>query len=190
MSVYLAKPTSHGAVRSQAFSARSIPNFTTVKISEIPQLCKATSVELAFSGYKDSIEAFLYATALNARVNTQAGFFPLPDFNPSIPLKLPPVVFRLPSKASDANHRAILDKFQHCEIKALPVGKGAQGYVMTRPTWNDYSAAQRLGTPQTTSPGDCIQVEAIPALRTLIKCIELFLRTNTYYYRRDEAIAR
>jgi hypothetical protein len=190
MSVYLAKPVGHGAQRSQAFAAKSIPNFTMTTLSNVPQQAKAASVELAFSGYKDSIEAFLYATALNTRVNSQAGFFPLPHFDISIPLNPPPIVFRLPKKVTTEQHRAILEHFKKSEIKALPEASGPQGYVVTRPDWNDYLRIEKLGIPQTSSPGDCIQVIAIPSLRTLYRCIELFLRVNTYYYRRADALAR
>jgi hypothetical protein len=190
MPIYLAKSIAPGAARSQAFSAKSIPNFTMALLSEVPQLAKATSTELAYSGYKDALEAFLFSTAMNTRVSTQAGFFPLPEFNPSIPLPIPPIVFRSRTLLSAAQVTAIQKRFEDSGIKSLPVGAGPQGFVVERPSWADLNAISRLSGDNTTNPGSTIQQSAITPLRTLYKCIELFLRTNTYYYRRTEALTR
>lgn len=73
MPVYFAKSVAAGAARSQAFAAKSIPNYTMAILSEVPQLAKAVSTELAFSGYKDAIEAFLYSTAINSTCALMSG---------------------------------------------------------------------------------------------------------------------
>jgi hypothetical protein len=190
MPVYFAKSIAAGATRSQAFAAKSIPNFTMAILSEVPQMAKAVSTELAFSGYKDAIEAFLYATAIQTKVSTQAGFYPLPDFNPSFPLPLPPIVFRSRTLLNSAQLASLLARFEKSGIKSLPLGSGPQGFVVENPTWSDLNVISRLAQTNTTQPGSTIQQSAITPIRTLYKCIELFLKTNTYYYRRDEALTR
>jgi hypothetical protein len=190
MPVYFAKSIAAGAARSQAFASKSIPNYTMATLSEVPQLAKAVSTELAFSGYKDAIEAFIYATAIKSKVSTQAGFYPLPDFNPSIPLPIPPIVFRSRTTLNNTQVAALLAHFESSGIKTLPVGNGPQGFVVERPTWTNLNSISRLAGQNTTNPGSVIQQSAITPIRTLYKCIELFLRTNTYYYRRDDALTR
>jgi hypothetical protein len=190
MPVYFAKSIAAGAARSQAFASKSIPNYTMAMLSEVPQLAKAVSTELAFSGYKDAIEAFIYATAIKAKVSTQAGFYPLPDFNPTFPLAIPPIVFRSRVMLNATQLASILERFKKSGIQTLPVGNGPQGFVVERPTWSDLNAISRLSNSNTTQPGSAIQQSAITPIRTLYKCIELFLKTNTYYYRRDEALTR
>jgi hypothetical protein len=190
MPVYFAKSIATGAARSQAFAAKSIPNFTMAILSEVPQMAKATSTELAFSGYKDAIEAFIYATAMQSKVSTQSGFYPLPDFNPSIPLQIPPVTFRSRTTLTPTQLASLLARFENSGIKTLPGGAGPQGFVIERPTWSDLNVVSRLCGANTTQPGSTIQQSTITPIRTLYKCIELFLKTNTYYYRRDEALTR
>jgi hypothetical protein len=146
---------------------------------------KADEHQLAYAGYKDNVESFLYATAMKAKVSISVGHVPVPtDFEPQVPLPMPKIVFKVAGKTTAetlARMKSGLEKFGLAEKYT---GKGAPSYTLSGPTFNFIrDTLPKLALPVAASAEKYAQpVAATTALR-LYQCVDLFLATNTYSYK-------
>lgn len=75
------------------FLARGL-NLAPAKLGELELFSKPTSHQIAYSIYKDNIEAFLFATATSMKVFLHTKSYTFPDnYIPTFPLPLPKTVF-------------------------------------------------------------------------------------------------
>lgn len=185
MSIYLAKVTSKAAPPTTAFTTRNISGYTQAKPSELNIFAKPLSDQLAYAGYVQSLEAFLYATQTERKVFCSAPEYPLDsDYLPSVPIPLPLIVMRLNKTTLNGVQQAaintIMEKIQG-EKKEM---KGAPVYTISKVSFK----ALRVGLPPKSSPntpfidGHCSPQAGYHTAR-IIQCIDLFLRTQTYEYK-------
>jgi hypothetical protein len=110
MSVFIARQVTKTAKPTSAFSSRGITNLTQAKPSEITIFAKPQNEQLAYSGCKDSIEAFLYATAVKTSVLTSAREYPIPsEYTPIVPLSFP-IVLQLAERNPSREFRESFEK--------------------------------------------------------------------------------
>lgn len=105
----IAKELAANIPQHPVFAKRGYSGLTQSSISEVLIEGKPTCPQLAYSGYKDNIEAFLYATAVGQKTAVDKPYYSIPDsFIPTIPLPYPKVIFQ-PRKPLDGT---TLKRFQ------------------------------------------------------------------------------
>jgi hypothetical protein len=77
------------------FMARGL-NLAPAKLGDVELFSKPNHAQLAYSSYKDNIEAFLFATATKTKVFVGIKTYPFPDtYVPTLPLPLPKTIFAI-----------------------------------------------------------------------------------------------
>lgn len=186
MSLYLAKKTSKGSPATSAFTTRGITDFTQAKLSDLNVTAVPFTEQVAYAGYSQNLEAFLYAKALNARVFCTLQEYPIPDtWVPTVPIPLPSVILRLnqarPSQVMQAKINAILEKLKGEKVE---LGKGNPTFIIKAPSFK----ALRLGLPPLSasnvpfSSGNASSPAGFYAAK-LIQLIDLFLCVQTYEFK-------
>lgn len=174
--------------QSQAFVNKKLDGFTQGRLGDIQAFSKAENPQLAYAGYKESIEAFLFATAVGRKVNVTAGHFPIPEeYHTTVPLPLPPVVFRLAQKPSAEQHKKLMEKLKSEDIMEIALGKGNPAFKISKPSLPTLvKVLPRIAEQNTGQVEGCAQVGAMANMFQVYQCIDLFLRVNTYYHRADD----
>lgn len=171
--------------QTSIFAERGLSGKTQGLISGIELFAKAKNTQLAYSGYKDNIEAFVSATASREKILVSAGHFPIPNgYGVTMPLPLPRVVYKLnkpPTSDGLAKMRAGLARYG---LRDAELGKGNPVFTLEAP---DFRTLQenipRVCQPRTGTVEGYAQMEIIPSVLKLYQCVDAFLATNTYFYR-------
>jgi hypothetical protein len=186
--IYICADLSGKLPQSETFAARGLQKFTMGRISDVVCFGKADSNQLAYSGYKDNIEAFLYATAMKHKVNISAGHFPIPSsYTPTTPLPFPRTIFKLAKKPTQDFIDKMKGGLEKYGIEDVFVGKGDPSYIVSKPDFGFFSGpVASISLPR----GPVIEatsqlISSISVLR-IYQCVDLFLRTNTYSYKPDD----
>lgn len=107
--IILSKELPANVPQHPVFARRGYTGVTQGTLSEIDVHAVSTSHQVAYAGYKDNLEAFLYATAAGKKVAVSEPYYEIPDsYVPTIPLPFPNVIFQF-RKALDGSQ---LRKFQ------------------------------------------------------------------------------
>lgn len=184
--IYIASDLQKNLVPSLDFSNRGLTGLTQGRVSDIVLFGKPTAVQLAFSGYKDAIEAFLYATAVGKKTLVSAGHFPIPtDYAPTVPLPLPQTIFRLAKAANPEQLKKLKEALESAGIKEVSVGKGLPSFTVTTPSFKHLSSSlPTICSPTAATVEGHAQLGGSTASLRIYQCIDLFLRVNTYSYKR------
>jgi hypothetical protein len=192
--IYICADTQGKVPQSSVFEQKGLSGMTQGRLSDIVLLAKPHCNQVAFSGYKDNIEAFLCATARKMKVSISAGHFPIPlDYNPTVPLPLPRIVFKLAKKGTPAGVEKMEKALEKYGLAKRFVGKGDPCYTIDRPDVNFIrNTLPAISLPRGPTIEGYAQADAAVSSLRVYQCIDLFLRTNTYYYRegieREETI--
>jgi len=183
--IYIARTTDKKAMPTIAFSQRGITGLTQGRISDITLFAKPNEQQLAYDGYRGSIEAFIYATATRRKVLCISGQFPLPStYEPCTPLPYPQTIFQLAKKPSDDFVRQLSDALEPYGLERINVGKGNHTFSLRRPTYdlllNRLHPYSNNSSPQIDS---FAQLNASRAFLQIYQFVDLFLATNTYEYK-------
>lgn len=182
--LFLAKETSKSLPASMAFKQRNL-NLAQARVSELVCTAKPTQTQIAYSGYKDNLEAFLFATATQRKVTTEGSVYSIPDsWVPKLPLAYPRVIVRFARQQTPEMIRLFEEKMAEFGTLKVAVGKGPSSYTIERPTMK---ILQEI-LPTVCSPTGAYvdghaQLNAAKAILPVYRCIDLFLATNTYDYK-------
>jgi len=160
---------------------------TMGRISDVVCFGKADQNQVAFSGYKDNIEAFLHATAVGKKTSISAGHFPIPfDYIPTVPLPLPRTLFKLAKKPSPEFIVKMKEGLERFGITEVFVGKGDPSFVLDHPGYQSLmSNVRAISLPRGPVVEGVSQLESTILSLRLYQCIDLFLRTNTYSFKTE-----
>jgi hypothetical protein len=172
---------------SAPFLARGL-NLAPAKLGDLELFARPTSHQVAYSVYKDNIEAFLFATAVNKKVFLATKCYTFPDtYIPTLPLSLPKTVFLLDgtknlAPAAKSALTAAMGKMDG-EVRDLQ-GKIGNVYLIGKPK---FSAVRTTLPPLAPKNVPYIQgyasIHATQAVTTVYQAIEAFLSTQTYEYK-------
>jgi hypothetical protein len=186
MSLYLAKKVTRGSPATSAFTTRGINTFTQAKLSDLNVTAVPYVEQIAYAGYVQNLEAFLYAKAINARVFCTLQEYPIPDeWVPTVPIPLPPIVLRIntakPLKPFQDKLTAILEKLNGEKVE---LGKGNPTYIIKNPSYK----ALRVGLPPISASNVPFVTEHASSTSgfyaaKIIQLIDLFLCVQTYEYK-------
>jgi hypothetical protein len=184
--IYIASEVRNNAPATSAFVAKGLTDFTQGRIRDITLFGKPTIVQVAYSGYKDNIEAFLYATATGKKVSTNTGHFPIPHtYVPSVPLPYPQTIFRLAKKPNGDQLKKIKEGLEKYGLSEIQLGKGDPSFIVHHPTFSHLiQSLPSISLPRTGNVEATAQLEASTAITRIYQCIDLFLATNTYSYKK------
>jgi hypothetical protein len=184
--IYITGNSSGSAPSTTAFASRGLTSYTQSQVSKVPLLGKPTQNQLAFSGYKDNIEAFLYATSIKKKVLVSAGHFPIPeDYRPSIPLPLPATVFKLARKPNAEQLKRLKDGLDKFGLGEVQLGKGDPSFTITAPTYKHLAnTLPPLCQPRTGNVTGYSQLDSATTFLRVYQCIDLFCAVNTYSYKK------
>jgi hypothetical protein len=183
--IYICADASGKLSGSEAFTLRGLDKFTMGKIGDIVCIGKADNEQLAYSGYKSNIEAFLFATAVGKKVLIASGHFPIPvDYTPTTPLTLPRTLFKLAKKPTSDFLERMKSGLEKYGIEDVYVGKGDPSFVVDKPGFTALrTSIAQVSLPRGPSVEGVAQLEATVFALRIYQCVDLFLRTNTYAYK-------
>jgi hypothetical protein len=183
--IYTCTSTSKGRPTTVAFSSRNLPQFTVTQLSTLGVLGSPNKKQIAYSGYKDNIEAFLYATSMKMKVTIANTSYPVPmDYIPRSSFPYPRTVFGLAKSTNAAEIERMMKGLEGEGIKAIQLGKGGQAYTIDKPSFRTLAVIlPSIAKPYISSVDGYSQVEHSLAILRVYQCLDLFLATNTYSYR-------
>jgi len=185
MSILLAKQSSKASPSTAPFTSRGFVGHSPAKLSETTVFAKPLSDQFAYGGYKQSLEAFIWATFKGEKVFTGGDEYPIhDDYIPSVPIPLPKVIIRtnLP-KEKEGQLSAIMATIggMKREMKGNPV------YEISRPTFKAArSGLLALAADQSPFIDHFCNPRAASFAAKIIQCIDLFLRVQTYDYKGED----
>jgi hypothetical protein len=144
--------------------------------------------QIAYAGYKDNIEAFLYATAMKTKVSISNTYYPIPlEYIPGAPFNYPRTVFGLAKKTNPDVIDRMLKSLQNEGIKVVQLGKGGQSaYTLEKPSFNTLARIlPNIAKPYISTLDGYSQVEHSLSILRVYQALDLFLATNTYSYKRE-----
>lgn len=159
------------------------------KLSELGVIGVPNQKQIAYSGYKDNIEAFLFATAMKAKTSIANTSYPIPyDYIPGAPFAYPRTVFGLAKATDPSGIQRMLNGLQSEGIKVVQLGKGNQNaYTLEYPSFKTLSTVlPNIAKPYIASLDGYSQVEHSLCILRVYQCLDLFLATNTYSYKKDD----
>jgi hypothetical protein len=169
------------------FMARGL-NLAPAKLGDIELFAKPNHAQLAYSAYKDNIEAFLYATATQTRVIVGVKNYPFPNhYIPTFPLPLPKVVFAIDgakrlAPSTKTSLEAAMVKMDG-ELRDLQ-GKTGMVYLIKSPIFSAIRTTLPALAPKTIPYiSGYASIHAAQAITTVYQGIEAFLATQTYEYK-------
>jgi hypothetical protein len=184
--------TEGSTVTDPRFTSRGFPKNRQGPISDSPILAIALEHQLAYSGYKDNIDIFLAATALNKTFTINLPGIDIIEkhFNYTFPLDLPRVVVSFKPSVPDAFVDGLLAKGKGMVMTAVRGLKGhPRCYLVEHPLLSFLHFVNAY--VHVTGPrheGYSQVHEALQAAKVL-GMIDLYLRTNTYpAFKTDEDI--
>jgi len=183
MSSFLAAITDDPRTQTQVFIQRGIDRLTQERLSALGIFGKPDQRQLAHDGYRTNIDAFLYATSVNSKVAVSSPVYPLKNYEPTIPLPRPKVLFTLKAKLTNE---------QLARFKASTSAYGLGEHALSKQTiayslsaaplsFLETKIAHIAGGTMNSLQGYC-QVNAAIAAGVLYRIIDLFLRVNSYPY--------
>lgn len=172
---------------SAPFLARGL-NLAPAKLGDIELFARPTSHQIAYSVYRDNIEAFLFATAVKRKVFLATKCYQFPDeYIPTLPLPLPKTVFLLDGSKNlaPAAKTAISNAMEKMEGEVRDLqGKVGNVYLIGRPK---FSAVRKTLPPLAPRNVPYVvgyaSIHATQAATTIYQAIEAFLATQTYDYK-------
>lgn len=189
--IYISKQCTKSTPCATAFKQRGLNTLTQAKISDVVIAGKATEPQFAYGGYKNNIEAFLFATATQQRVMTMNDQYPIPHtYLPTIPLGLPQTIVRFKEKPDAAMIVKIESKFENRGFEKVVLGKGEPTYTIKRPEFNDFTIFHAVCSTKAAHVDSHAQLDSALLSLRLYQCVDLFLRTNTYEYKSGETFDR
>lgn len=186
--IYLCGIPHAGLPSTTPFISRGLTGYTVGNLSTVGILGKANQQQLAYSGYKDNIEAFLCATALQTKVITAAEHHIIPStYVPTIPLAMPRTLFKLAKKPTPAQLEKLTTALQSEGINTVQLGKGESSYYLTRPSFGTLiTKLPNFCFPRCGSIDGYSHVLASSRMGIIWKCIDLFCAVNTYSYKSSD----
>jgi len=157
-------------------------------LGDIELFARPTSHQIAYSVYKDNIEAFLHATAVNKRVFLHTKHYPFPDsYIPTFPLPLPKTIFLLEGSKNltDASKTALQNAMEKMEgtVRDLQ-GKIGNVYLIGKPKFSAVKKTLPVLAPKNVPyVVGYASIHATQAVTTVYQAIEAFLSTQTYDYK-------
>jgi len=187
--LYIAKETSKTQPATLAFKDRGL-TLTQARISDVVITGKARQVQIAHSGYKESIEAFLFATATVKKCLTDGSVYTIPDsYVPTVPLAMPQVIFRPAKKLTEAHLKVLSEKLESQGLQRVDVGKGEPSYTLAAPLYKTIAfALPPMCAASAAFIDSHAQMEAAVLACRLYQCVDLFLATNTYYFKPSDFV--
>jgi len=183
--IYTAKQSS-GSTTS-AFQQRGISSLAPTKLSDLSIFGKPTFNQIAYSGYKDNLEAFLLATAVNARVVVYGDHYAIPDDVPiATCLPLPNLVVKLSTSLSAEQKERFVAKFSAYNPKEARIGSGTPVYTLDRVAFDQLDLLSKVCHPDGPRIESRCSLVAAISMKKVYQCITLFLRTNVYYAKRSD----
>jgi len=185
MSITLAKQSSKASPATAPFISRGLTSFTSAKLSELTIFAKPIGEQYAYGGYKQNIEAFLWATYKGTKVFTGGEEYPVgEDYIPTVPIPLPKIIIRtnLP-KDQTAKLNSIMSKVGGVkrEMKGPPV------YEVSSPSFKAaITGLKSIAADNSPFIDHFCNPNAASFAARIIQCIDLFLRVQTYDYKGDE----
>jgi len=169
------------------FMARGL-NLAPAKLGDIELFARPNHAQVAYSAYKDNIEAFLYATATGNKVLVGVKNYPFPDhYVPTLPLPLPKTVFAIDgAKRLAPSTRTALEAAMvkmKGELRDLQ-GKTGMVYLINAPIFSAIRTTLPALAPKTIPYiSGYASIHATQAITTVYQGIEAFLATQTYEYK-------
>jgi hypothetical protein len=186
----LLSPYTEGTtVTDPRFSSRGFPKNRQGPISGSPILAIALEHQLAYSGYKDNIDIFLAATALNKTYTINIPGLDIDEkhFNFTFPLDLPRTVISFrPDVPADFIEKTISQGKKAGITQVRGLKSHPQCYLVDYPTIKFLNFVQAFTVA--TAPrheGYCQIKECLQAAK-ILGMIDLYLRTNTYPAFKDD----
>jgi len=185
--IYICAGVQGKVPQTQAFANRHLSGMTQGRISDITLHGYAPVRQIAYSGYKDNIEAFLFATAVKTKVSTKMDHYPIPsDYIPTVPLPLPPIVLKFAKSPPPDFLQAVMAQWEKYGAKRVEVGQGTPCIVVEQPDLALLQKAPSWFTPRGPSLSQYAQLEGVLEAVRVYQCIDLFLATNTYFYKKAD----
>lgn len=154
--IYICGTVSGKIPQTALFKEKKLNGMTITTLANINIIGKPFFVQEAFPGYKDNIEAFLYATAVQAKTLTGQTSYPLPEeYRPTFPLKLPQIIFRLAQDTDAKSLEGLMKGLEKRGGHRVEIGKGRPTFTVENPSWNTYSNIKDIGLqncPQVCRP--------------------------------------
>jgi len=165
------------------FSSRGFPKNRQGPISDSPILAIALEHQLAYSGYKDNIDIFLAATAMNKTFTINLPGIDIEEkhFNYTFPLDLPRVVMSFKPSIPASFIETTIAKGKKMEITHVSGLKNhPRCYLVEYPTvqFLNFVTAYTLKTAPRHEGYSQVH-ESLHAAK-IMAMIDLYLRTNTY----------
>lgn len=182
--IYIASQTSNQNT-APAFKQRDITGYKSIRPSDISIQGIAHQKELAYAGYKESIDIFVSATSRQHKLLTTAPGARLTLTRPRIPC-VPPPVLMIPRVALSADQADALEKkLAPMQPTRKEVGKKI-AFLLAKPTFdnaiNIFGASQDFQRPDPSY----ITPDAFLALSFLNAIATEFIATQTYPAWKDE----
>lgn len=185
--IYICAQTSKTNPSTNDFIGRGLAKYTVSPVSNVALFGVPHQKQLAYSGYKDNIEAFIYATATKQKVLCTAPHFPIPsDYIPTYPDIFPRTLFGLARKTEPTGIAKMVLGLEKEKISVVVTNQG-QAYTLDKPSFRTLSTIlPRIAKPIITFQAGYSQVESSMAIMRVYQCIEAFLATNTYSYKKQD----
>lgn len=186
--LYICIQSSKQTPTTNDFATRDLANYTVARASDVGLLGKPNERQIAYSGYATNIECFLYATATKSKVSVKTDHVPLPvDYTPTFPCFYPRTIFSLAKKpTADALDR-MFKKLEKEELVSITLG-GGPAYLINKPSYTTIATIlPQVAKPTITYHSGYSQVEGSASIVRVYQCIEAFLATNTYSYKKEDS---
>lgn len=183
MSSFLAAITDDPRTQTQVFIQRGIDRLTQERLSALGIFGKPDQRQLAHDGYRTNIDAFLYATSVNSKVAVSSPVYPLKNYEPTIPLPRPKVLFTLKAKLTNEQLARFKASTSAYGLGEHALSKQTTAYSLSSAplSFLETKIAHIAGGTMNSLQGYC-QVNAAIAAGVLYRIIDLFLRVNSYPY--------
>jgi len=187
----LLSPFSEGSsVADPRFTSRGFPTNRQGPVSDSPIIAIALEHQLAYSGYKDNIDMFLAATALNKTFSIAIPGIDIEEkhFTYSYPLDLPRICISFkPSTPVTFVNTSIEKLKKTCEVTRVEgIKNHTKCFLLENPPMSFLNFVKPYileNAPR--QAGYCQIHEALQAAKVLAM-IDLYLRTNTYPAFKDD----
>jgi hypothetical protein len=177
-------PTSTAPVTDPRFVTPNEGQKTVGAISSVQTTVIVQEHQLAYSGYKDNIDAFLASTAIGTKLFIENTGYPVTPSAHNFPLPLPRLSISIEDTIPKELAAGILKKWEGAGMTIEQYNEGnkmnPRSFVITNPTFKAIEGAIKISKESfPKSTGTCVPKGGMSAL-IVYHCIELYLRTNTY----------
>jgi hypothetical protein len=176
--IYTAKASDSSATQNLAYTQRGLNGLTQASLGDLNIFSKAEVIAPAYGGYKDAIEAFIYATAVQAKVDTSSSVYAIPEaYTPKVPFTLPPVMFGFKTKPTPEFIQRMKDgeKIKDAGFQTHLVGKNNHVYSVDRPDFGLFMKMTTLLNERAPHTEGYCSVDGMLWGYRIMQMIDLFL---------------